>query len=102
LFQAMEDALRSGAPAFVLGEVWRLKAYDLTVSRRLLLAAHAGATPALRNRRDAQCARAFGGGGARPAGAAELRRPPRQSAHRVGAGTPCRTRSNEAHPSCVA
>jgi len=47
LFQAMEDALRSGAPAFVLGEVWRLKAYDLTVSRRLLLAARAGATPAL-------------------------------------------------------
>jgi protein ImuA len=46
LFQAMEDALRSGAPAFVLGEVWRLKAYDLTVSRRLLLAARAGATPA--------------------------------------------------------
>ncbi len=47
LFQAMEDALRSGAPAFVLGEVWRLKAYDLTVSRRLLLAARAGVTPAL-------------------------------------------------------
>jgi protein ImuA len=47
LFQAMEDALRSGAPAFVFGEVWRMKAYDLTVSRRLLLAARAGATPAL-------------------------------------------------------
>jgi len=47
LFQAMEDALRSGAPAFVLGEVWRLKAYDLNVSRRLGLAARAGATPAL-------------------------------------------------------
>ena len=47
LFQAMEDALRSGAAAFVLGELWRLKAYDLTVSRRLLLAARAGATPAL-------------------------------------------------------
>ena len=46
LFQAMEDALRSGAPAFVLGEVWRLKSYDLTVSRRLGLAARVGATPA--------------------------------------------------------
>jgi protein ImuA len=46
LFQAMEDSLRSGAPAFVLGEVWRLKAYDLNVSRRLGLAARAGATPA--------------------------------------------------------
>jgi protein ImuA len=47
LFQAMEDALRSGAPAFVLGEVWRLKGYDLNVSRRLLLAARAGMTPGL-------------------------------------------------------
>ena len=47
LFQAMEDSLRSGAPAFVLGELWRLKSYDLAVSRRLLLAARAGATPAL-------------------------------------------------------
>ena len=46
-FQAMEEALRCGAPAFVLGEVWRLKAYDLTVSRRLLLAARGKATPAL-------------------------------------------------------
>ncbi len=46
LFQAMEDGLRSGAPAFVLGEVWRLKSYDLHVSRRLLLAARAGETPA--------------------------------------------------------
>ncbi len=45
--QAMEEALRSGAAAFVLGEIWRLKAYDLTVSRRLLIAARAGATPAL-------------------------------------------------------
>ncbi len=47
LFQAMEEALRSGAPAVVVGEAWNLKAYDLAVSRRLLLAARAGATPAL-------------------------------------------------------
>jgi protein ImuA len=47
LFQAMEDALKSGAPAAVIGEVWSLKAYDLAASRRLLLAARAGATPAL-------------------------------------------------------
>jgi len=43
---AMEEALRSGAPAFVLGEIWRLKVYDLSASRRLLLAARGGATPA--------------------------------------------------------
>jgi protein ImuA len=47
LFQAMEDALKSGASAAVIAEVWSLKAYDLAASRRLLLAARAGATPAL-------------------------------------------------------
>ena len=47
LFQAMEDALKSGAPAVVVAEVWGLKTYDLAASRRLLLAARAGATPAL-------------------------------------------------------
>jgi protein ImuA len=47
LFQAMEDALKSGAPAVVIGEVWRLKKYDLAVSRRLLLAARAGGAPGL-------------------------------------------------------
>jgi len=47
VFQAMEDALRSGAPAMVLGELWRLKTYDLALSRRLLLAARAGGLPAL-------------------------------------------------------
>ena len=47
LFQAMEEALRSGAPAVVVGEVWRLKKYDLAISRRLLLAARAGRAPAL-------------------------------------------------------
>ncbi len=47
LFQAMEEALRSGASAVVVGEVWRLKRYDLAASRRLTLAARAGATPAL-------------------------------------------------------
>jgi len=43
----MEEALRSGAPAVVVGEAWNLGAYDLAASRRLLLAARAGATPAL-------------------------------------------------------
>ncbi|HEY1941420.1 MAG TPA: hypothetical protein VGH40_04790 [Roseiarcus sp.] len=47
LFQAMEEAARSGAPAVVVGEAWNLKRYDLAASRRLLLAARAGATPAL-------------------------------------------------------
>ena len=47
LFQAMEEALKSGAPAVVVGEVWRLGKYDLAVSRRLLLAARAGRAPAL-------------------------------------------------------
>jgi protein ImuA len=47
LFQAMEEASRSGAPAVVVGEAWNLKAYDLAASRRLLLAARSGATPAL-------------------------------------------------------
>ncbi len=93
LFQAMEEALRSGAPAVVVGEAWNLKAYDLAVSRRLLLAARAGATPALliqasaygaasktlqrrrdalRNRRRAERARGFGG----QAGAPFPGRPP--------------------------
>jgi protein ImuA len=47
LFQTMEDALKSGALAVVIGEVWRLAKYDLSVSRRLTLAARAGPTPAL-------------------------------------------------------
>ena len=47
LFQAMEEALKSGAPAVVVGEVWRLQKYDLAVSRRLALAARAGRAPAL-------------------------------------------------------
>ncbi len=47
LFQTMEDALKSGALAVVIGELWRGAKYDLAVSRRLTLAARAGATPAL-------------------------------------------------------
>ena len=47
LFQTLEDALKSGALAVVVGEVWRLAKYDLAVSRRLTLAARAGATPVL-------------------------------------------------------
>jgi protein ImuA len=47
LFQTMEDALKSGALAVVIGEVWRLQKYDLAVSRRLTLAARTGPTPAL-------------------------------------------------------
>ena len=47
LFQTLEDALKSGALAVVVGEVWRLAKYDLAISRRLTLAARAGPTPAL-------------------------------------------------------
>ena len=46
-FAAMEEGLRSGALAVALAELWDLKPYSLTVSRRLLLAARAGNTPAL-------------------------------------------------------
>jgi len=44
---AMEEALKSGAGAAVLGELWSLKPYGLAASRRLLLAARKGRTPAL-------------------------------------------------------
>ncbi len=47
LFQTMEDALKSGALAVVVGEFWRAPKYDLAVSRRLTLAARAGGTPAV-------------------------------------------------------
>lgn len=47
LLQAMEEAARSGALAVVVGEAWNLRGYDLAASRRLLLAARVGATPAL-------------------------------------------------------
>src|SRR5271156_5352337 len=53
LFQAMEEALKSGAPAVVVGEVWRLQKYDLAVSRRLLLAPRSGGA-----RRPCSCRRA--------------------------------------------
>ncbi len=46
-FAAMEEGLKSGALAFALGEIWDLRPYSLTVSRRLLLAARKGATPGL-------------------------------------------------------
>jgi protein ImuA len=46
-FWAMEEALKCGAPAAVVGEIWRLKGYSLAASRRLLLAARKGRTPAL-------------------------------------------------------
>ena len=57
LFQTLEDALRSGALAVVVGEVWRLAKYDLGVSRRLTRAARAGSTPALLTLPTAQGAR---------------------------------------------
>ncbi len=44
---AIEEALRCGAPAAVIGEIWSLKGYSLAASRRLLLAARKGKTPAL-------------------------------------------------------
>jgi protein ImuA len=44
---AMEEALKSGGPAAVVGELWNLKGYSLAASRRLLLAARKGRTPAL-------------------------------------------------------
>ena len=46
-FWAMEEALKCGAPAAVIGEIWSLKGYSLAASRRLLLAARKGRTPAL-------------------------------------------------------
>jgi protein ImuA len=46
-FWAMEEALKCGAPAVVVGEIWSLKGYSLAASRRLLLAARKGRTPAL-------------------------------------------------------
>jgi len=46
-FWAMEEALKSGAPAAVVGEIWNLKGYSLAASRRLLMAARKGRTPAL-------------------------------------------------------
>jgi protein ImuA len=44
---AMEEALKCGAPAVVVGEIWSLKGYSLVASRRLLLAARKCRTPAL-------------------------------------------------------
>jgi protein ImuA len=46
-FWAIEEALKCGAPAVVIGEIWSLKGYSLAASRRLLLAARKGRTPAL-------------------------------------------------------
>ncbi len=44
---AMEEALKCGAPAVVAAEVWNLKSYGLLASRRLLMAARKGGTPAI-------------------------------------------------------
>ena len=46
-FWAIEEALKSGAPAAVMGEIWSLRRYGLMASRRLLIAARRGGTPAL-------------------------------------------------------
>lgn len=44
----LEEAVKCRAPAAVIGEIWSLaKTYDLTASRRLLLAAQKGGTPCL-------------------------------------------------------
>ncbi len=44
---AMEEALKCRGPAVVIGELWSAKPYDLTASRRLLLAAQKQGAPAL-------------------------------------------------------
>ena len=44
---AIEEALKSGGPAVVVGELLSVKGYGLAASRRLLLAARKGRTPAL-------------------------------------------------------
>lgn len=44
---AMEEALKCRGPAVVIGELWSAKPYDLTASRRLLLAAQRRGTPGL-------------------------------------------------------
>ena len=44
---AMEEALKCGAAAVVAAEIWSLKSYGLLASRRLLMAARKGGTPAL-------------------------------------------------------
>ena len=59
---AMEEALKCGGPAAVVGEIWNLKHYSLAASRRLLLAARKGRTPAL-----IVLASAYGQAGASPA-----------------------------------
>jgi protein ImuA len=46
-FWAIEEALKCGAPAVVVGEIWNLKGYSLAASRRLLLAARKGKVPVL-------------------------------------------------------
>lgn len=47
-FWALEEATKSGAVGAAVGEIGRVgSAYDLTASRRLALAARAGATPCL-------------------------------------------------------
>ncbi len=46
-FWAIEEALKCGAPAVVVGEIWSLKGYSLAASRRLLLAARKGKVPVL-------------------------------------------------------
>jgi protein ImuA len=44
----LEEALKCQAPAVVVGEIWSLaKTYDLTASRRLVLAAQKSGTPCL-------------------------------------------------------
>src|SRR5665213_2053046 len=42
LLWAMEEALKSGTLAVVVGEMWSVRHYSLAASRRLLLAARAG------------------------------------------------------------
>ena len=46
-FWATEEALKCGAPAAVAAEIWSFRRYGLMASRRLLMAAQKGGTPAL-------------------------------------------------------
>ena len=83
---AMEEALKCRAVAAVIGEIWSLeKIYDLTVARRLALAAQSGGASAL------MLAAGMAGGAGRLASCADTRfevRAQRGAAQRSSKGSP--------------